>query len=143
MKTIAAVRKPSSNFAVSARRNANSSSGIEPIFQLEGTRRVIGAGGEPQSLAARDHAWAAWQARHARAPPPGIFVTAREVSAQDQLEMQAALQPFVDSAISKTVALPDDFPAAAVPELFRTAWRLGLKGCTIHRAQARAGVVTK
>jgi ribonucleoside-diphosphate reductase alpha chain len=52
------------------------------------------------------------------------------------------LQPFVDSAISKTVALPDDFPASGVADLFRTACRLGLKGCTIHRAQARAGVVT-
>ena len=120
----------------------NVSSGIEPIFQLEGTRRVIGAGGEPQSLATQDQAWAAWQARRAGAPPPGAFVTARDVSAGDQLAMQAALQPFVDSAISKTVALPDDFPASGVPELFRTAYRLGLKGCTIHRARARAGVIT-
>jgi ribonucleoside-diphosphate reductase alpha chain len=57
--------------------------------------------------------------------------------------MQAALQPYVDSAISKTVALPDDFPVSGVPGLFRSAYDLGLKGCTIHRAQARAGVVTK
>ena len=103
---------------------------------------MIGAGGEPQSLAAQDHAWAAWQARRPGAPPSDSFVTARDVSAQDQLAMQAALQPFVDSAISKTVALPDDFPASGVPELFRTAYRLGLKGCTIHRARARAGVIT-
>ena len=120
----------------------NVSSGIEPIFQLEGTRRVIGARGEPQSLAAQDHAWAAWQARRAGARPPDSFVTARDVSARDQLAMQAALQPFVDSAISKTVALPDDFPASGVPELFRTAYRLGLKGCTIHPARARAGVMS-
>ena len=119
----------------------NVSSGIEPIFQLEGTRRVIGAGGEPQTLAAQDHAWAAWQARRAGARPPDSFVTARDVSARDQLAMQAALQPFVDSAISKTVALPDDFPASGVPELFRTAYRLGLKGSTIHCAQARAGII--
>ncbi|MGE0030169.1 MAG: adenosylcobalamin-dependent ribonucleoside-diphosphate reductase [Steroidobacteraceae bacterium] len=121
----------------------NVSSGIEPIFQLEGKRRIIGAGGEPQSLVAQDHAWSAWQARRAGVPLPDSFVTARDVSARDQLAMQAALQPFVDGAISKTVALPDDFPETGVPELFRTAYRLGLKGCTIHRAQARAGVITK
>ena len=119
----------------------NVSSGIEPIFQLEGTRRIIGAGGAPRQLAVKDHAWSAWLEKHSGSPPPR-FVTGRDVSARDQLEMQAALQPFVDSAISKTVALADNFLASEVPELFRTAYRLGLKGCTIHRAQARAGVVT-
>ena len=121
----------------------NVSSGIEPIFQLEGSRRIIAAGGVPQQLAVQDAAWAAWLEVHGKAPPPAGFVTARDVAAQDQLEMQAALQPFVDSAISKTVALPDEFSAADTPELFRTAYRLGLKGCTIHRAQARAGVIRK
>jgi ribonucleoside-diphosphate reductase alpha chain len=120
----------------------NVSSGIEPIFQLEGTRRVIGASGPSQSLTTQDQAWAAWQARRTGAPPSDAFVTARDVSARDQLAMQAELQPFVDSAISKTVALPDDFPASGVAELFRIAYRLGLKGCTIHRARARAGVIT-
>jgi ribonucleoside-diphosphate reductase alpha chain len=121
----------------------NVSSGIEPIFELEGSRRIVGAAGVAQQLAARDHAWAAWLERHGAAPRPSCFVTARDVSARDQLEMQAVLQPFVDSAISKTVALPDEFPASEAPELFRTAYRLGLKGCTIHRARARAGVITK
>jgi ribonucleoside-diphosphate reductase alpha chain len=53
----------------------------------------------------------------------------------------AALQPLVDGAISKTVALSDDFPESGVAELFSSAYALGLKGCTIHRAQARAGVI--
>lgn len=121
----------------------NVSSGIEPIFQLEGSRRIIGSGGEARHFAVRDYAWAAWLDRHGKAPPPACFVTGRDVSAQDQLVMQAALQPCVDSAISKTVALPDDFPVSGVSGLFRSAYELGLKGCTIHRAQARAGVVTK
>jgi ribonucleotide reductase alpha subunit len=59
--------------------------------------------------------------------------TAREVSMQDQLKMQAALQPFVDSTTAKTVALPDDFPASGAPESSRIACRPGLKGCTLHR----------
>ena len=121
----------------------NISSGIEPIFQLEGSRRIIGAGGVPQPFVVKDPAWAAWREGHSEAPPPASFVTARDVSARDQLAMQAALQPFVDGAISKTVALPDEFPVSGVPDLFRTACRLGLKGCTIHRAQARSGVMTE
>jgi ribonucleoside-diphosphate reductase alpha chain len=121
----------------------NVSSGIEPIFQLEGSRRIIGAAGLPQEFAVKDHAWTAWLEDRGKAPPPAGFITARDVSALDQLEMQAALQPFVDGAISKTVALPDDFPVSEIPELFRTAFRLGLKGCTIHRTQARTGVLRK
>jgi len=121
----------------------NVSSGIEPIFQLEGTRRVLGEDALPREFAVLDAALAEWRARHgAAAPLAEFFTTADRVAPQAQLEMQAALQPFVDGAISKTVALPDDFPEAGVGGLFQSAWQLGLKGCTLHRRGARRGVVT-
>lgn len=122
----------------------NVSSGIEPIFQLEGTRRVLGEDAVAREFAVLDHALAAWRARHAApALPSDVFLTARQIAPQAQLEMQAAIQPFVDGAISKTVALPDDFPQTDVPGLFQYAWRMGLKGCTLHRAGARSGVITR
>jgi ribonucleoside-diphosphate reductase alpha chain len=122
----------------------NVSSGIEPIFQLEGTRRVLGEDALPREFAVQDRALAAWRAlRGSNAPVPEAFLTADRIAPRAQLEMQAALQPFVDGAISKTVALPDDFPQVDVPGLFQAAWRLGLKGCTLHRAGARRGVITK
>ncbi len=43
----------------------------------------------------------------------------------------------------KAVALPGAFPVAGVARLFRSAYDLRLKGCTIHRAQARADVITR
>ncbi|HEU0224612.1 MAG TPA: adenosylcobalamin-dependent ribonucleoside-diphosphate reductase [Steroidobacteraceae bacterium] len=122
----------------------NVSSGIEPIFRLEGVRRVLGEDAGPREFPVLDRALAAWRARRAAgAPLPEAFLTAERIAPQDQLAMQAAIQPFVDGAISKTVALPDDFPQAGVAGLFESAWRLGLKGCTLHRAGARRGVITR
>ncbi|HXV41210.1 MAG TPA: adenosylcobalamin-dependent ribonucleoside-diphosphate reductase [Steroidobacteraceae bacterium] len=122
----------------------NVSSGIEPVFRLEGTRRVLGEDAVAREFAVLDHALATWRARHpATRPLPEAFLTADRIAPQAQLEMQAAIQPFVDGAISKTVALPDDFPEAGVAGLFQSAWRLGLKGCTLHRAGARRGVITR
>jgi ribonucleoside-diphosphate reductase alpha chain len=122
----------------------NVSSGIEPIFQLEGTRRVLGEDALPREFTVQDRALALWRAgRAAGAPMPEESLTADRIDPQAQLEMQAAIQPFVDGAISKTVALPDDFPQTDVPSLFQSAWRLGLKGCTLHRAGARRGVITR
>lgn len=120
----------------------NVSSGIEPIFQLEGTRRVLGGDGAMTECAVHDPAWASWQALGKPQAPPEAFLTADGIEPGAQLEMQAALQPFVDGAISKTVALPADYPLAEVPRLLRSAWQLGLKGCTLHRAGTRRGVIT-
>jgi ribonucleoside-diphosphate reductase alpha chain len=120
----------------------NVSSGIEPIFQLQGSRRLLGAGGTTRDFATTDYAYSLWLSGHdARATPPRTLVTGPEITAQDQLLMQAALQPCVDGAISKTVVLTDDFPESGVSELFRSAHQLGLKGCTIYRAQARPGII--
>jgi len=52
------------------------------------------------------------------------------------------LQPLVDGSISKTVALPHDTRPGAVQEIFETAYRLHLKGCTVFREGARSGVLT-
>ncbi len=122
----------------------NVSSGIEPIIALEGWRRILGPDGSEQKFAIADHAYAAWRSGHrAAADPPSCFVLGRDVSPRDQLLMLASLQPCVDGAISKTVALADDFPQAGVAELFECAYRLGLKGCTIYRRQARACVISE
>ena len=55
--------------------------------------------------------------------------------------MQAALQPWVDSAISKTVNVPADFPFQDFESLYREADRLGLKGCTTFRPNPVTGSV--
>jgi ribonucleoside-diphosphate reductase alpha chain len=55
--------------------------------------------------------------------------------------MQAALQPYVDGAIAKTIRLTSDATRLSVPEIFQSAYDLGLKGCTIFRDTSRPAVI--
>ena len=55
--------------------------------------------------------------------------------------MQAVLQPYVDSAISKTINLPEDYAFDEFQDLYRAAWNHGLKGCTTFRPNPVTGDV--
>ncbi len=119
----------------------NVSSGIEPVFQFEGRRTVFSRSGEPVSLATMDWAMRRWRESHGDRPPPPQFVTATELSPEAHLRMQAALQPWVDGAISKTINLPADADPGTCSALFTRAHALGVKGCTIYRPGTRRGQV--
>ncbi len=120
----------------------NVSSGIEPIFDLRYRRRVVQPDGGEREFAVEDHAYALWRARFGeQAALPLTFVTALELSPHDHLAMQAALQRWVDNAVSKTVNVPEDYPFDEFTGIYRQAWRLGLKGCTTYRPHAGLGAV--
>jgi ribonucleoside-diphosphate reductase alpha chain len=120
----------------------NVSSGIEPCFGFVAERRVLGPDGSQRTFPTPNYAYARWRSGHGESEPlPPYFAEGPAIAAEGHLRMQAALQPHVDSGISKTIPLPWDFPVAAVPGLFRSAYDLGLKGCTLFRAGARVPVV--
>jgi ribonucleoside-diphosphate reductase alpha chain len=120
----------------------NVSSGIEPIVGLEMLRKVRGTDGTLTNFQVTDYAYALWRSRQiAQRDLPPSFVTAERISPRDHLLMQAAVSPFIDSAISKTVTLPREAPRSSADELFRTAHALGLKGCTVFRSSVRPSVV--
>jgi ribonucleoside-diphosphate reductase alpha chain len=72
----------------------------------------------------------------------GIFKGAREIRPLDHLLMQAAVQKFVDNAVSKTVNLPEDATVSDIGACFKTAFELGLKGVTVFREGSKRGTVT-
>ncbi|HEY7377269.1 MAG TPA: adenosylcobalamin-dependent ribonucleoside-diphosphate reductase [Steroidobacteraceae bacterium] len=121
----------------------NVSSGIEPIFGLEVERRVLDANGVPHTFNLVDPAFAAWRDLHSEARPPDFFLEGQAIAPREHLLMQAALQPYVDGAISKTIALPEDSRAQDVAVIYEAAYELDLKGCTVHRSVARPGVVER
>jgi ribonucleoside-diphosphate reductase alpha chain len=121
----------------------NVSSGIEPSFGVEAARRVLCPDGSYQTFQATNYAYALWRSKHGGSVDlPSYFVDGTGVAARDHLLMQAALQPYVDSSISKTIALARDFPKSDVAEIFSSAFDLGLKGCTVYRVGTRAAVVS-
>jgi len=121
----------------------NVSSGIEPVYALDAEREVSVEPGHRQTLRVRDHAYAAWTQSAAGQPLPGAFVTAGEIAPEAHLRMQAAVQPLVDNAISKTVNLPAEATVEDVRRVYELAWDLGLKGCTVYRSGSLEGQVLK
>jgi ribonucleoside-diphosphate reductase alpha chain len=119
----------------------NASSGIEPMFEFDGKRRVIDRDGHPVDFAVTDGAVRLWRQLRPAVPLPDSFVSATGIAPDDHLLMQAAMQPWVDGAISKTIGLPEGFPRERHAALYARAHALGLKGCTIYRAGTARGQV--
>jgi ribonucleoside-diphosphate reductase alpha chain len=120
----------------------NASNGIEPAYSWSYTRRKREPDGSMREYRVEDHAWRLWRARGGDAAAlPEAFVSALEISARDHMAMQAAIQPFVDAAISKTVNVAEDYPFEAFEDLYLEAWRAGLKGITTYRPNAVLGAV--
>ncbi len=120
----------------------NVSSGIEPVFAYRYTRYILGLDGERRSYTLTDYALRLWQQLHGdREMLPEAFVDAQHLDPYDHLKMQAALQPYVDGAISKTVNVPANTPFSAFRQLYDWAYAYGLKGCTTYRPSPIRGAV--
>jgi ribonucleoside-diphosphate reductase alpha chain len=120
----------------------NASNGIEPAFSWTYTRKKRLPEGGFREHAVEDHAWRLYRhLKGADAPLTPAFVTALEMSAQAHLDMVAAVAPMIDTAISKTVNVPADYPYADFQHLYLEAWGAGLKGLATYRPNAVLGSV--
>ncbi|HKU70697.1 MAG TPA: adenosylcobalamin-dependent ribonucleoside-diphosphate reductase [Burkholderiales bacterium] len=120
----------------------NASNGIEPPYSWTYQRKKRMPDGTMKSYDVEDHAWRLY--RHlggdtAQLPP--AFVTAMDISALDHMRMVAAIAPYVDSAISKTVNVPENYPYEQFKDLYLEAWKAGLKGITTYRPNKVLGSV--
>jgi ribonucleoside-diphosphate reductase alpha chain len=107
----------------------NASNGIEPPFSWTYTRKKRMADGTHKEYAVEDYAWRLYKHQGGDvAKLPDYFVTALEISAQAHKDMVAAVAPFIDTSISKTVNVPADYPYADFEDLYMSAWKAGLKG---------------
>jgi ribonucleoside-diphosphate reductase alpha chain len=120
----------------------NASNGIEPPFSWWYTRRKRQPDNSVREYRVEDHAYRVYRALHVEnAPLPPAFVTALQMSARDHLEMVAAVAPFIDTSISKTVNVPEDCPFEDFKNLYLDAFKRGLKGITTYRPNHVLGAV--
>ncbi|HUW76933.1 MAG TPA: adenosylcobalamin-dependent ribonucleoside-diphosphate reductase [Gallionella sp.] len=120
----------------------NASNGIEPPFSWFYTRKKRMAEGGTKDYAVEDHAWRTY--KHMGGDTnnlPPAFVTALEISALDHMKMVAAVAPFIDTSISKTVNVPADYPYEDFKGLYTAAWKAGLKGLATYRPNNVLGSV--
>ncbi|MEW8506434.1 MAG: adenosylcobalamin-dependent ribonucleoside-diphosphate reductase [Candidatus Thiodiazotropha sp.] len=119
----------------------NVSSGIEPVYAFNYRRRIRQASARYRQVDMVDYAWRMWSCLCPDKPLPDCFVTSKALSVHDHLQMQAALQPYVDSAISKTINVATEYPYEAFKSIYRMAFDLGLKGCAAFRPNPVSGEV--
>lgn len=120
----------------------NASNGIEPPFSWTYRRKKREADGSTREYAVEDHAWRLYRALGGDVDAlPEYFVSALAMRADDHIAMMQAVQPFVDSAISKTVNVPVDYPYEDFKGLYQRAWHARLKGLATFRPNAVLGSV--
>ena len=120
----------------------NASNGIEPAFSWTYTRKKREADGSTREYTVQDHAWRLFHQLGGKPNElPESFVSALEMSAEDHIAMMKAVQPFVDTAISKTVNVAADYPFEDFKQLYLQAWGHGLKGLATYRPNSILGSV--
>src|SRR5699024_1803443 len=120
----------------------NLSSGLEPVFAFEYRRRVRQPDGSHRSETVSDPAYRAFRQRFGtEVPLPPSFVDAQELSPRNHLVMQAAVQQYIDAAVSKPITLPADISFEDFRRVYDEAWDLGCKGCTTYRPTSLRGAV--
>jgi ribonucleoside-diphosphate reductase alpha chain len=112
----------------------NISSGVEPVFSNQLDRTVQTEQG-PIIVPLKDYVYNTYNIRN---------VEADDLSTDAHIDMQIAVQPFVDSAVSKTINVSEKVTFDEFKDIYMKAWRGKLKGCTTFRlAGKRYGILNK
>lgn len=120
----------------------NVSSGLEPVFSFKYTRNVLMPDGSRSSEEVTDHAYRLFRRLKGETTPlPDYFVDAQVLTPADHVVMQAAVQKYVDSSISKTINCPADLKFESFKDVYLQAYELGCKGCTTYRPNEVTGAV--
>lgn len=140
---------------------AQSSSGVEPVFQLEYNRKrklsseELAQGAKADSTDADGIKWANYTVHHhgleqwKKENPdkdlrnsPYSGATAHDIDWKYKVRLQSTIQKYITHSISNTCNLPKDVTPEEVSKLYLQGWEAGLKGMTIYRDGSRDGVLT-
>ena len=120
----------------------NASNGIEPAFSWVYRRKKREPDGHTSEYSVEDHAWRMYREMGGNVGElPSYFVSAMEMSAGDHIAMMQAVQPYIDTAISKTINVATDYDFEDFKGLYLHAWRANLKGLAVYRANSILGSV--
>ena len=120
----------------------NISSGLEPVFAFKYNRKVLQPDGSNITEQVNDYAYGLFERlRSKNTSITEAFVDAQMLQPNDHLVMQATVQEYIDSSISKTINCPEDISFETFKEVYKSAYDLGCKGCTTYRPNDVTGSV--
>ncbi|MEO8974114.1 MAG: adenosylcobalamin-dependent ribonucleoside-diphosphate reductase, partial [Ktedonobacteraceae bacterium] len=117
---------------------AGVSSGIEPVYDFAMVRRD-----RTGEHILYHPLLAEWREKHPNDPTPAYFVASNDLTPEEHVLVQAAIQGYTDSSISKTVNAPNNHTVDEVQRLYRLAYEMGCKGITYYRDGSRDAVLTR
>ncbi|MHB8596561.1 MAG: TSCPD domain-containing protein [Ktedonobacteraceae bacterium] len=117
---------------------AGVSSGIEPVYDFAMVRRD-----RTGEHILYHPLLAEWREKHPNDPTPAYFVASNDLTPEEHVLVQAAIQRYTDSSISKTVNAPNNHTVDEVQRLYRLAYEMGCKGITYYRDGSRDAVLTR
>jgi len=120
----------------------NVSSGLEPVFSFSYDRTVLMPDGSRKTEEVSDYAYRLY--RHIKGEDAELtdaFVNAQTLEPKDHVAMQAAVQKYIDSSISKTINVPVDISFEDFKDVYLSAYEQGCKGCTTYRPNEITGSV--
>ena len=120
----------------------NVSSGLEPVFSFSYTRSLLMPDGSRREEEVSDYALRLFRRlKGENTPLPDYFVDAQSLSPTDHVVMQAAVQKYIDSSISKTINVPESIGFEQFRDVYQQAYDSGCKGCTTYRPNDVTGAV--
>ncbi len=120
----------------------NVSSGLEPVFSFKYRRYIMTDDGGRREEEVSDYAYRLYRRMFGElAALPDYFVDVQGLTPNDHLVMQAAVQIYVDSSISKTINCPENIAFDDFRDIYMQAFDLGCKGCTTYRPNDVTGSV--
>ena len=117
----------------------NISSGVEPWFAMHYTRNTKSLEGKEMS----HEVWAPIaEEANKRNWHPETLVTSNDISWKEHIDVQAVVQAWVDTAVSKTINMPKGTTPEEVKQAYIYAWNKGLKGLTVYVDGSRDPILT-
>jgi ribonucleoside-diphosphate reductase alpha chain len=117
---------------------AGVSSGIEPVYDFAMVRRD-----RTGEHILYHPLLQTWRDEHPDDTTPAYFVASNDLTPEEHVRVQAAIQRYTDSSISKTVNAPNSHTVEDVQKLYRLAYEMGCKGITYYRDGSRDAVLTR
>lgn len=131
-------------------------SGIEPVFQLEYTRRKkisdTNSNITPDFIDKNGDKWQNYKVVHPKIKEwmkvtgetditKSPWITADKINWQNRVKMQAVAQRHICSSISSTINVPNSATEEDIAKIYEEAWKSGVKGITVYRDKCRDGVL--
>ena len=118
----------------------NCSNGIEPVFANSYLRNIRDPNKKTKvQEEVFDYAYFLWKEKFGNKKLPAYWRTTDNLDVMDHLKIQATAQKWCDSAISKTINVPSDYPFDKFKDVYLNGWKMGLKGITTYRPNAEIG----